>query len=565
MRTLSILALLLGSQHASAFCGTYVSPDEPITNHASQLVVARDGDHTTLTMFNDFQGPPESFALVIPFPSSILGDQVRTLDSEWIGKLEQYSAPREVQYSCDDFYRSPAAPMPVRPPPPVDPDDGDTGEPTGDPGSDGGSDDPPPDDDDDGGSGSWGAADTGDWWTEDARDSGMPSYSSGCGAGGSTHAPPPPTEPEPEYEPTSWTDVEHDVEVEDHFQFGEYEAFVLTADGATGLGGWLDANGFVMKPAARDQLTAEVTPQTRFLAVRVDAALVPADGWLSPIQVEYDSPMISLPIRLGAHSSAGVQDLLVYVVTSTGQAVIANYPEIEVESECMRADDAPFAPWYADRLDEALGLVDDPAASQSGAGWLLEYGWWTPPPPPPPPTATFTTTEQTIMAKCDPCADGRDFGQEQQTVTVSEMTAPAPSNATRVPTGPLTAEDMKLYGLADAVRDGFYVTRLHMRYTPDAITQDLMIHETGILRNTQERFVAHSWELESLLPQCGGVEPAHPGRCYTSEYWHRRAEARAEGVDVPEFAAPATGCSTTGRAVFALALPGLILLRRRRS
>jgi len=38
-------------------------------NRGSQVVLARDGDRTILTMANDFKGDPKEFAVVIPVPT----------------------------------------------------------------------------------------------------------------------------------------------------------------------------------------------------------------------------------------------------------------------------------------------------------------------------------------------------------------------------------------------------------------------------------------------------------------------------------------------------------------
>ena len=55
----------------SAFCGFYVAKaDAQLFNHASQVALVRDGDHTVMTMANDFRGEPKEFAVVSPFRRS---------------------------------------------------------------------------------------------------------------------------------------------------------------------------------------------------------------------------------------------------------------------------------------------------------------------------------------------------------------------------------------------------------------------------------------------------------------------------------------------------------------
>ena len=45
---------------ASAFCGFFVSgADTKLYNNASQVVLMRKGNHTVMTMSNNYKGPPE--------------------------------------------------------------------------------------------------------------------------------------------------------------------------------------------------------------------------------------------------------------------------------------------------------------------------------------------------------------------------------------------------------------------------------------------------------------------------------------------------------------------------
>ena len=99
--TLALLSLL---QPAHAFCGTYVgAAGTDLLNAASQVAVARQGDHTTLTLANDFQGDATEFAVVIPVPEVLAEGDVRVVDPALFARLDGYSAPRLVKYSCDDF------------------------------------------------------------------------------------------------------------------------------------------------------------------------------------------------------------------------------------------------------------------------------------------------------------------------------------------------------------------------------------------------------------------------------------------------------------------------------
>ena len=96
-------AMLAGSAvavgNAEAFCGFYVSKaDAKLFNKASQVVMARDGDRTVLTMASDYRGDPKEFALVIPVPTSITREQIHIGDPAIVEHLDAYSAPRLVEY-----------------------------------------------------------------------------------------------------------------------------------------------------------------------------------------------------------------------------------------------------------------------------------------------------------------------------------------------------------------------------------------------------------------------------------------------------------------------------------
>ena len=88
---------------AVAFCGFYVSKaDAKLYNRASQVVIARDGNRTILTMANDYQGEVKDFALVVPVPVVLKEDQVRIGDPKIIERLDAFSAPRLVEYFDPD-------------------------------------------------------------------------------------------------------------------------------------------------------------------------------------------------------------------------------------------------------------------------------------------------------------------------------------------------------------------------------------------------------------------------------------------------------------------------------
>ncbi len=106
MKTKTILialTLALAPVAAHAFCGFYVAKgDAKLFNKASQVVLARDGNRTVLTMANDYEGEPKDFAIVIPVPTVIKKEAVQIVDKAAMDHIDAYSAPRLVEYWDED-------------------------------------------------------------------------------------------------------------------------------------------------------------------------------------------------------------------------------------------------------------------------------------------------------------------------------------------------------------------------------------------------------------------------------------------------------------------------------
>src|ERR1700712_3652186 len=84
---------------AGAFCGFFVSgADAQLYNNASQVALLRSGNHTVMTMSNNYQGPPADFAMVVPVPVVLHKEQVNTLAADVFRHIDQLSAPRLVEY-----------------------------------------------------------------------------------------------------------------------------------------------------------------------------------------------------------------------------------------------------------------------------------------------------------------------------------------------------------------------------------------------------------------------------------------------------------------------------------
>jgi hypothetical protein len=98
------LGLLTGAPPAAeAFCGFYVAgADTQLFNDATMVVLMRDGKRTVLAMQNDYQGPPEDFALVVPVPVVLSEETVKTLPKEVFDRVDKLASPRLVEYWEED-------------------------------------------------------------------------------------------------------------------------------------------------------------------------------------------------------------------------------------------------------------------------------------------------------------------------------------------------------------------------------------------------------------------------------------------------------------------------------
>jgi hypothetical protein len=115
-RAVIVVAAALAStpSAASAFCGFYVAgSDQRLVADATQVVLMRKGTRTVLSMQNNYKGPPEAFAMVIPVPVVLKEQDVKTLPVQVFANIERMGAPRLVEYWEQDPCRPPEPPRPV--------------------------------------------------------------------------------------------------------------------------------------------------------------------------------------------------------------------------------------------------------------------------------------------------------------------------------------------------------------------------------------------------------------------------------------------------------------------
>src|SRR5262249_8233368 len=95
----AIAAVLCAPTIASAFSGFCVTPKhQQRAADATQVVMMRKGTRTVLAMQNNYKGPAEAFAMVIPVPTVLKEGDVKTLPIGVFQNVERMGAPRLVEY-----------------------------------------------------------------------------------------------------------------------------------------------------------------------------------------------------------------------------------------------------------------------------------------------------------------------------------------------------------------------------------------------------------------------------------------------------------------------------------
>jgi hypothetical protein len=351
------LAAWLTAGEAGAFCGFYVSgADAKLYNGATQVVLLRDGVRTVLSMANEYQGPPEGFAMVVPVPVVLQKENVKTLPPGVFERVDRLSAPRLVQY-----------------------------------------------------------------WEQDPCDHPR-------GHGGLVYA-----KDVSAMAPRSVsvaTSSPSQVRVEAEFSVGEYEIVILSAQDSTALDTWLRQNGYRIPEGAEPVLRPYVARGSKFFVAKVNVAKVRFEGgkaMLSPLRFHYDDDTFQLPVRLGLLNSHGVQDLIVHVLARGQRYEVANYQNLTIPTnvELNEAAIPSFGAFY-------VALFDKTVEKAPGAV-VTEYAW--------------------DASKCDPCPgptlDAGDLATLGGDVVAGEGR------------GKLSPSETVL-------------TRLHVRYTRDALGQDLV-------------------------------------------------------------------------------------------
>jgi hypothetical protein len=456
--------LVLSPSASFAFCGFYVSgAGGQLVNRATNVVMMREGTRTVLSMQNNYQGPPENFAMIVPVPVILQERDVRTLPRDVFARVDAVAAPKLVEY----WEQNPCPPPIVERRPRM-------------------------------------------------------------------RAPMAPPQPQA-LMPSEAPRRDLGVRVEARFEVGEYEIVILSARDSSGLETWLRQERYSIPNGAAGALAPYVQAGMKFFVARVNVARVQFENgqaMLSPLRFHYDSEEFSLPVRLGLLNSSGTQDLIVHILSRGTRYEVANYPNTTVPTNINVVDRVRnnFGSFYAALFDKTMEV--HPGAV------VTEYAWEGAIP-------EFPQSSST----CDPCP----------------------------PEPPRPAADLLTLGLdvlpsynpnfvpgvhGSGIGRPYVLTRLHYRYGPEGLRDDLVFREAPPLVGGRERLYGRSNYLGQQSRAERGVrvnaEPASQFQArYAIRHWWRGPITCASPVrnvwggppngEMPRRVAPATNIAFAPR------------------
>jgi len=385
-------SIALPAAPARAFCGFFITgSDARLTNNASQVVLMRKGNRTVMTMSNNYQGPPESFAMVVPVPVILTKDDVRTLPADVFDHVDSLSAPRLVEYWEQDPCQRVS------------------------------------------------------YDTDDVLMSAV-------------------EEKEEVSAPRKHRDL--GVKVEARFVTGEYEVVILSATESSGLETWLRQNRYSIPAGAAAALAPYVRDRSKFFVAKVDIRKVRRDAHgvvqLSPLRFSYDANELRLPVRLGLLNAGGKQDLIIYVIHPSSRFEVANYANAFIPTNLEVGDGVrtSFPAFYAELFDAVTEKTGKRVV-------VTEYAWQTtscdPCPVPPLSLDDISTLGLDVL-------EGIGATPEAPPPIAPGTTKPGVSG--RVVASPSPPRYM-------GPQPSWVLTRLHTRYSPETLSEDLIFREVG--------------------------------------------------------------------------------------
>jgi hypothetical protein len=489
---LAVGAIALGASASvgHAFCGFYVSGSgQKMFADATSVVLMRSGTRTILSMQNDYRGPLEDFAMVVPVPVVLKETDVKVVPKVVLERLDSLSSPRLVEYWEEDPCPPPAPKYPpMRRPmktsskaPMMDM------APSANMGAGGGADyaskqeaermmvapilgsfaaNPPA---------VTAKQATNITWTFAYSNQPYPeptcTVDHGVGNVYNGAATPVTIDASTTFKLTcangagkTSKDVKINVvTVEAKFDVAEYKILILSAAEATGLDQWLKLNNYKIPEGAEPLLRPYVESGSKFFVAKVDpkkVQMVDGRAALSPLRFHYDSEEFSLPIRLGMANSPGKQDLIVNILSPDKRYEVANYKNVTIPTnfDVKTTVKGRFGEFYA-------ALFDKTVEKNPGAV-ITEYAW----------TATPTAVQQGIYGvTCDPCPSVIPIDGDMMQLG-ADVVGP---NAGQIQKG------------------GYVLTRLHARYGKTDMKDDLRFKEAKPITGGREVWSKNGLEFAS--------------------------------------------------------------------
>jgi hypothetical protein len=253
------------------------------------------------------------------------------------------------------------------------------------------------------------------------------------------------------------------VTVEARYTIGEYDIAILSATESNGLEKWLRQSGYNIPAKASRALQPYIRQNLKFFVAKVNLAEQAKTGfsYLRPLQFAFESPRFMLPVRLGMLNARGPQDLVIYALTKNGRVETTNYRTVKLPSN---VDIPPYTRGEFAQVYKAL--FEAQSRREDYRVVWTEYFW--------------------DMAWCDPCAANPLSPEELRSAGVFWLEGDEPPIGVAPGTSPPVS---KARGAAGA--QPVMLTRLHLRYTPDTLPEDLMFQETQDKQNFQARYVLH--------------------------------------------------------------------------
>ena len=357
---------------AHAFCGFYVSSaGGQLFNDATMVTLMRDGTRTVLGMQNNYRGPPEDFALVIPVPVILQKENVKTLQKGVFERIDALASPRLVE---------------------------------------------------------------------------MYTETSPCGRGRMGGVADMSSAAEKDSLPRDLG-----VKVEATFSVGEYDIVILSAKDGLGLDIWLKENKYKIPDGAAPLLQPYVQNGWKFFVAKVNVKkvkFVARQAVLSPLRFHYDSEKFELPVRLGLLNSSGTQDLIVHVIAK-GRYEVVNRPNITIPTnlDVKTAVKPVFGAFYADLVERTF--KKNPTAA------ITEFAWQGALPPP-----EVMVESGVYGVTCDPCPPPHPMDDPLARFLGADVL-------------PGLKTDAQVAKFASEAT----ITRLHLRYTKDSLTDDLVFKQ----------------------------------------------------------------------------------------